>query len=97
MYTIVPYGNNYLLTIGGGIESKRLVAFTERIENGSFSMQVLKKMVTKPIFLHQYIQYTTYIRKELSEDITYLKVGSFNLSTLPFPKQKVFTNPSKEH
>lgn len=78
IYTLVPYGNNYLLTIGGGIESKRLVAYTERIENGFFLMMGFQKDGTQTNFSNSKYPDSTYVRKELSPETTYLKAGSFN-------------------
>ena len=36
MSTLTPYGNEYLLSVGGSLSSKRLIAYTERIEKGFF-------------------------------------------------------------
>lgn len=36
LYTSIPFGINYYLNIGGGLSTKQLVAYTERIDNGIF-------------------------------------------------------------
>jgi hypothetical protein len=78
MYTLVPYGNNYLLNIGGSIESKRMIAYPERIEDGIFLTMGFKKESSKTNFSTSLYQDSTYVRKELTPEITYIKVGSFN-------------------
>lgn len=78
IYTLVPYGNNYLLGIGGDIASKRLIAYTERIENGFFLTMGFQKEASKTNFSVSMYSDSTYIRKELSAEISYLKIGSFN-------------------
>ena len=78
IYTLVPYGNNYILAIGGGITSKRLIAYPERIEQGFFLTMGFQKDISKTNYSQAPYPDSTYVRKEISLDITYLKVGSFN-------------------
>jgi len=79
IYTLIPFGKrDYLLSIGGSTNSKRLIAYTERIKDGTFLTMGFQKQETS--INHSRAPYpdTTYFREELSEDITYLKIGSFS-------------------
>jgi len=78
IYNMVPYGNNYLLNIGGDIFSKRLISYTERIENGVFLTMGFQKDTSKNNFSRSLYADSLYVRKEISPEITYLKIGSFN-------------------
>lgn len=78
MYTLIPFGNNYLLNSGGGISSKRLIAYTERIEDGFFYFMGFQKDNSKINYASSSPSESTYYREELSDDITYLKIGSFS-------------------
>tara|TARA_R110002050_G_scaffold141251_2_gene266339 strand:+ start:42728 stop:43990 length:1263 start_codon:yes stop_codon:yes gene_type:complete len=78
MYTLIPYGDNNLLSIGGDIASKRFIAYPERIENGFFLTMGFQKDATQPNYALANYPDSTYVRKEISSDITYLKIGSFN-------------------
>lgn len=78
MYTLIPFGNDYLLNIGGSITSKRLIAYTERIENGFFYFMGFQKDKSKTNYSIKMPSENTYYREELSDEITYLKIGSFN-------------------
>ena len=77
IYTLVPYGNNYMLAISGGITSKRLIAYPERIEDGLFRTMGFQKDLSIPNYSVSLYADSTYLRKEISSDITYIKVGSF--------------------
>jgi hypothetical protein len=78
IYTLIPYGNNYLLAVGGSLTSKRMIAYGERIENGVFlTMQFQKNSSLANYSVSKYPE-STYLRKEISSETTYLKVGSFN-------------------
>lgn len=78
LYTLVPYGNDYLLCIGGNLSTRRRVAFTERIRHGTFLNAAFQKDTSRinyaiwPVYPD-----STFLREELTPDITYLKVGSF--------------------
>ena len=78
IYTLIPFGNNYLLNIGGSINSKRLMAYTERIENGFFFYMGFQKYVTQTDYSSIMPSESTYYREELSDEVTYLKIGSFS-------------------
>ena len=78
MYTLIPFGDDYLLNIGGGITSKRLIAYTERIENGFFYFMEFQKDMAQKNYSTKTPSEDTYKREELSNEITYLKIGSFN-------------------
>ena len=78
MYTLIPYGDDYLLNIGGGITSKRLIAYTERIENGFFYFMGFQKDIAQKNYATKTPSEDIYKREELSNGITYLKIGSFN-------------------
>jgi hypothetical protein len=78
IYTLIPFGNNYLLNIGGSINSKRLMAYTERIENGFFFYMGFQKDVTQTDYSSIMPSESTYYREELSDEVTYLKIGSFS-------------------
>jgi hypothetical protein len=78
IYTLIPYGNNYLLAVGGSLTSKRMISYGERIENGVFlTMQFQKNSSIANYSVSKYPE-STYLRKEISSETTYLKVGSFN-------------------
>ena len=76
--TYIPFGDNFHLAVGANIRTKRLVAYNERIENGLFQYMGFKKDFKKTDFSQSIYPDSTYIRKEISPDITYLKIGAFN-------------------
>lgn len=78
IYTLVPYGNNYLLAVGGELTSKRMISYGERIENGVFLTMKFQKDTSIPNFSVSIYPESTYIRKEISPEITYIKAGSFS-------------------
>lgn len=78
LYTLIPFGNNYLLAIGGSLGTKRMVAHTERIENGIFLTTAFQKDPAQPNHTMSIHPEDTYLREEISPEITYLKIGSFN-------------------
>jgi hypothetical protein len=78
LYTLIPFGNDYLLAVGGSMGSKRMVAHTERIESGVFLTTRFQKNPSKPNFSVSLYPESNYLRKEISPEITYLKVGSFS-------------------
>jgi len=78
LYTLIPYGNNYLLAVGGRFDSKRMVVHTERIENGVFLTTRFQKDPSQPNYSVSLYPESNYLRKEISPEITYLKIGSFN-------------------
>ncbi len=78
IYTLIPFGDDYLLNIGGGITSKRLIAYTERIENGFFYFMGFQKDIAQKNYATKTPSEDIYKREELSNGITYLKIGSFN-------------------
>lgn len=78
MYVLIPFGNDYLLSIGGSTPSKRLIAYTERIENGFFYFMGFQKDISETNYAAKMPSEDTYYREELSNETTYLKIGSFN-------------------
>jgi hypothetical protein len=78
IYTLVPYGNNYLLAVGGSLYSKRMISYGERIENGVFLTMQFQKDNSKANNSISLYPESTYLRKEISPETTYLKIGSFN-------------------
>lgn len=78
VYTMVPFGNNYLLNIGGNLSTKRLITYTERIENGFFLKMDFRKDLTKTNYAIELPSAETYFREEITSDITYVKIGSFS-------------------
>lgn len=78
MYNLIPFGNDYLLNIGGSITSKRLIAYTERVKNGFFYYMGFQKDITQTNYSTKTLSEDTYYREELSDKITYLRIGSFN-------------------
>ena len=78
MYTLIPFGNDYLLNIGGSINSKRLIVYSERIENGFFYFMGFQKDSTQIDYASKMLSDSTYYREELSDETTYLKIGSFS-------------------
>lgn len=78
VYTSIPYGKNYFLNIGGNLSTKRLITFTERIENGLFYTAGFKKEMETINYATKSPTDNTYYRDEMSPDITYLRIGSFS-------------------
>ncbi len=78
VYNLIPLSNAYFLCAGGSLYSKRLIVFNEKIENGSFSFVGFKKELAQTDYVNLVPSDSTYYRKELSNNITYLKIGSFN-------------------
>ncbi len=78
IYALIPFGNNYLLNIGGSITSKRLIAYTERLENGFFYFMGFQKDMAQTNYAIKTLSENTYYREELSDKVTYLKIGSFS-------------------
>ncbi|MEL6988500.1 MAG: S41 family peptidase, partial [Bacteroidota bacterium] len=64
--------------IGGGPSTKRLVCFTERLEEGFLKYSGFRKDAEQNNYSVKGISDKIYFRKELSEDITYLKIGDFD-------------------
>jgi len=78
LYTLIPFGNNYLLAIGGNLKSKKMTVHTERIENGIFLATGFQKEPSKPNYSESLYPKSNYLRVEISSEITYLKIGSFS-------------------
>ncbi len=78
VYTSIPYGKNYFLNIGGKLSTKRLVTFTERIQNGIFYTAGFEKEIETINYATKLPTDKTYYRDEMSPDITYLRIGSFS-------------------
>ena len=78
LYTLIPFGNNYLLAVGGSLGSKRMVAHTERIKDGVFLTLGFQKDPSQANYSVSLYPKSTYFREELSPEITYLKIGSFS-------------------
>jgi Peptidase family S41 len=76
--TLIPFGEDNLLCIGGSLGSKRLIAFNERIQNGIFSTMGFTKASITANYASQTLSDSTYYREDISKEITYLKVGSFS-------------------
>ncbi len=78
MYTLIPFGSDYLLSIGGSLTSKRLIAHTERLENGFFYFMGFQKDSSQTNHSIKTLSDSTYYRIDLSDETTYIKIGSFN-------------------
>jgi hypothetical protein len=78
VYTLVPFGSDHVLSIGGSLSAKRLIAYTERIADGFFYFMGFQKDSTQTNYSNKALSDKTYYRKELNNKITYLKIGSFN-------------------
>ncbi|MEQ8546811.1 MAG: S41 family peptidase [Cyclobacteriaceae bacterium] len=78
IYNLVRYGNDFLLSIGGDLYSKRLISYTEKIEDGIFLTMGFQKDTSKTNFSRSMYADSLYVRREISPEITYLKIGSFN-------------------
>ncbi|MEZ4920955.1 MAG: hypothetical protein R2792_17770 [Saprospiraceae bacterium] len=92
IYTLIPYGNGYLRGIGGNSKTKRLVAFTERINEGIFLTLGFQKDPSQLNFSSEIHPDTNYFRKELTSDITYIKVGSFNSFYQPCLMRNIYAS-----
>ncbi|GAA0871796.1 hypothetical protein GCM10009117_09420 [Gangjinia marincola] len=75
--TYVPYGKEYLLATGTNFNTRRLISYTEQILEGRLLSAGLKKDTLKRYFDKAPNPEETYLRKELSDQVTYLKIGSF--------------------
>src|SRR5690606_29168244 len=62
----------------GEIESKRMITYKKRIEMGFFLTMGFQKDITITNYSLSIYPDSTYVRQELSSEITYLKIGSFN-------------------
>jgi hypothetical protein len=78
IYTLIPFGNDCLMNIGGSITSKQLIVYTERVENGFFNFMGFQKDITQTNYASKTLSESTYYREELSDETTYLKIGSFS-------------------
>ncbi len=78
VYTLIPFGNEYLLNIAGNLSTKRMIAYTERIGQGFFYYMGLKKDKDQTNYSSAQRSSDTYYREEISDNISYIKVGSFN-------------------
>lgn len=77
-YTLIPFGEDLLMSVGGSLSSKRLISYTERIDDGLFHFIGFKKDDLEMNYASEVLSEETYYRTELSDDITYLQIGSFN-------------------
>lgn len=78
IYTFIPFGKNHLLGVGGGLSTKRLITFTERIDQGIFWNRGFAKNGKTINYATQLPTDKTYFRNELAPEITYLRIGSFS-------------------
>ncbi|WP_394747736.1 S41 family peptidase [Spongiimicrobium salis] len=76
--SLIPYGQNNLRAIGGGITTKRLITYAERIQEGLFLTMRFQKDLSKSNFSVAPYPKLIYKREALSPDITYLKLGDFD-------------------
>lgn len=77
IYTLLPFGDNKLLNIGGSFNSKKLISYTERIDNGFFHYMGFKKDTAIINYATKLKKDDTYYSEELTSNITYIRVGSF--------------------
>ena len=78
MSTLIPYGDNLLLNVGGNPSTKRLIAYSERIEDGVFKYIGFTKNNDHVHFANDLPTEETYFKEEINENITYLRLGSFS-------------------
>jgi hypothetical protein len=78
LYTSIPFGRNYYLNIGGSLSTKQLVAYTERVDNGIFHYMGFTKNQNIINYATKLPTDKTYFRDEISDKITYLRIGSFS-------------------
>ncbi len=78
MYTMMPYGTNFLRVVGGNLLDKRIISYTERIHKGTFLTMRFQKDESKQNHSFALHPKETYKREELNDETTYLKIGSFN-------------------
>jgi len=90
IYTFIPYvdvlgssltpsgADGYLLGVGGSLSSKRLISYTERIDHGTFLTMGFRKDSSEKYQARSIHRDTTYLRRDISDDITYIKAGSFS-------------------
>ncbi len=78
LYTMIPYGNDYLRCIGGSLSSKRMIAYSERIKEGIFLTMGFQKDTTSINYSKSIHADAKYIRQEISPEISYIKIGSFS-------------------
>ncbi len=78
IYTLFPLGNDYLLSVGGNTKSKRMIAYVERVGHGFFYFMGFQKDMTQINYASNLRSEKTYYRESISDEITYLKIGSFD-------------------
>ncbi len=78
LYRHIPYGNDFLLTYGGQLSTRRYISFTGRMKNGTMLRAGFAKAAITSDFSHALHPSSTYKREEISDEISYLKLGSFN-------------------
>lgn len=90
MYTMIPYGNDFLRVIGGNLTDKRLISYTERIYKGTFLTMRFQKDSAQKNHSFAIHPKTKFKRVELNEAITYLKIGSFKSFDPILPQAEKF-------
>jgi hypothetical protein len=77
-HTLTPFGKDYFLAVGGNLSSKRLLTYTEQLRDGSFQFLAFSKQPDYENRASQFPSKETYYKKEISDEITYIRVGSFS-------------------
>ena len=90
--TNLPFGNGYLLSVTVNPASGRPSVYTERIENGFMRVAKYHKTPDHPRFYAADTVGGTYVRRELDENTTYLRVSSFGTSMDMLNRAEAFYN-----
>lgn len=78
LYQYISLPNNFLKTMGAQYPNKRLISYYERNHDGMMLRSGLKKDTTSTTFERTPYPESTYLIKEVSPTIDYLKIGSFS-------------------
>ena len=76
--TAIPFGNKYLSMMSGSYTTKKLEAYTERVDNGMFHFMGLTKNQNIIRYPTAISKDSIFFREELTPEITYIRLGSFN-------------------
>ena len=78
IYAFQPFGKDLFLCVFGQAKSKRFVAVSERIKNGLFLKLGIKKRPDIKAVHRPPHRDSLFIKKDLNDNITYVKAGSFD-------------------
>jgi hypothetical protein len=78
LYSYIPLTGNAALAIGRQYPKKRLISYYEQINQGVILRSGFRKDTTRPLYIKSPYPDKTFLFKELTPAIDYIKVGSFS-------------------